>query len=389
MNKKTIYRASRVLLAVLAAGGLAGCGKPAGGPPKMQFPVKMTPAVQMDAPIIINAFGTTKEQLNVDIVPQVSGQLLKTFIKDGAVVTNEQPLFQIDPRDYAARVQQAEAALAADKAQQELARLTVERNQPLLEKKLISPEDYDTIKTKLAAVSAAVQADEAQLALARLSLMRCTITAPLAGVCSVRYADDGNLVAAGLTRLVNIRSYDPLFVDFSVSEEYLPLLRRALAAGPVKLELVPRGETNTYTAALEVLDNAVNSLTGTIQLRGSTPNPDQRLWAQQFVSVRVHAGLVPGAVMVPEGAVQFGKQGPYLFVITAQSAAELRPVQLGVRVGDLVQVLSGVKPGENVVVLGQLMLFPGAPVMDASKPPPAPAASAAAPTATKAGHAGK
>lgn len=371
MKTKTIFWMTRAGVALAVLVTLAGCGKHEEAPPAMQFPVKMTPALQMEAPVLVNAFGTTKERMSVDIVPQVSGQLLQTFIKDGAVVTNGQPLFQIDPRDYAARVQQIEAAIAADKANLELARLTMERNQPLLAKKLISAEDYDTIKTKVAAAAAALQADEAQFALASLNLARCTITAPLSGVCSVRYADDGNLVAAGQTRLVNIRSYDPLFVDFSVSEEYLPLIRRALAAGSVKLELIPRGETNLYAGTLEIIDNAVSSMTGTIQLRGLVPNPDLKLWAQQFVTVRVHAGLVPGAVMIPEGAIQFGKQGSYLFVVNGKNTAELRPVQMGVRVGDLVQAVTGVKAGENVVVLGQLMLFPGAPVVDATKPPPA------------------
>ena len=370
MNVKIIFGMTRPLVMLAAITLLAGCGKEA-PPPKMAFPVKMTLAVQMDTPVVISAFGNTKERMSVDMIPQVSGQLLQTFIKDGAIVTNGQPLFQIDPRDYAARVQQAKAAIAADKANLELARLTVERNQPLLAKKLISAEDFDTLKTKCASAEAALQSDEAALDLANLNLSRCTITAPLAGLCSVRYADDGNLVAAGMTRLVNIRSYDPLFVDFSVSEEYLPLIRRAVAAGPVKLELVPRGETNVYTGKLDFIDNAVSTMTGTIQLRGSAPNADLKLWAQQFVSVSVHAGSVPGAVMVPEGAVQFGKQGPYLFVINKENKAEMRIVQLGVRYRDLLQCVSGVAAGENVVVLGQLMLFPGAPVMDATKPPPA------------------
>lgn len=388
MKMKNFQEILSVCAVGLLALGLAGCGKHDAPPPKMAFPVKMAQAIEMNAPILINAFGTTKEQMSVDIVPQVSGQLLQTFIKDGAVVTNGQKLFQIDERDYAARVQQTAAAIAADKAQLELARLTMERNQPLLEKKLISPEDFDTIKTKFAAVSAALQADEAAHALAQLNLTRCTITAPLAGVCSVRYADDGNLVGAGVTRLVNIRSYDPLFVDFSVSEEYLPLVRGALVAGPVKLDILPRGDTNIYSAKLDMIDNAVSTMTGTIQLRGSAANADLKLWAQQFVTVRVHAGMVPGAIMVPEGAVQFGKQGAYLFVITDKNTADMRVVQLGVRVGDLVQVLGGVKAGENVVVLGQLMLFPGAPVLDASKPPPAQPPAAAAPVA-KGEHAGK
>ncbi len=379
MNMETIFKVTRTGLLLLLLVALAGCGKKQAAPPAMKFPVKLTPALQMEAPVLISAFGTTKERMSVDIVPQVSGQMLKTFIKDGAVVTNGQPLFQIDPRDYAARVQQVEAALAADKANLELARLTVERNQPLLEKKLISAEDFDTLKTKAAAAAAAQQADEAQLALAQLNLSRCTITAPLEGVCSVRYADDGNLVNAGQTRLVNIRSYDPLFVDFAISEEYLSLVRRALAAGPVKLDLVPRGETNSYPGTLELMDNAVSAMTGTIQLRGSVPNPALKLWAQQFVTVSVNAGTVPGAVMVPEGAIQFGKQGPYLYVVNGKQTAELRLVQMGVRVGDLVQAVTGVKAGEHVVVLGQLLLFPGAPTVDTSQPPPAAPPAAAQP----------
>ena len=383
MNVKIIFGMTRPMVILAAITLLAGCGKQA-PPPKMAFPVKMTPAVQMDTPVLINAFGNTKERMSVDIVPQVSGQLSQTFIKDGAMVTNGQPLFLIDPRDYAAHVQQAEAAIAADKANLDLARLTVERNQPLLAKKLISAEDFDTLKTKCASAEAALQADKANLDLASLNLSRCTIIAPLAGVCSVRYADDGNLVAAGMTRLVNIRSYDPLFVDFAISEDYLPLVRRAVAAGRVKLELVPRGETNVYTGTLDFIDNAVSTMTGTIQLRGSAPNAQLKLWAQQFVTVNVHAGMVPGAVMVPEGAVQFGKQGPYLFVIDKENKAEMRIVQLGVRYRDLLQCVSGVAAGENVVVLGQLMLFPGAPVMDVTKPPPtAPPAGAKAADAKK------
>ena len=358
----------RMLLVGLVV-ALAGCGKQGGPPPKMAFPVKLTPAIKMDAPVLITAFGNTEDRLSVDIVPQVSGLLMKTYIEDGAVVANGQPLFLIDPRDYAARVQQAEAAVAADQANLDLARLTFQRNQPLLAKKLISTEDFDTLKTKVDAAAAALKADEAQLAQARLNLERCTITAPLAGVCSKRFVDEGNLVAAGQSRLTNIRSYDPLDIQFSVSEEYLPLLRHVMATDPIKLEIIPRGATNRFYGTLTFLDNAVDSTTGTILLRGQVPNSDMKLWAHQFIDVHIVAGTIPDAVMVPEGVVQFGKQGPYLFVVTPDSKADLRLVKMGVRVGDLVQIESGVKAGESVVVLGQLMLFPGAPVMDVAKVP--------------------
>jgi membrane fusion protein, multidrug efflux system len=350
---------------------LTSCGK-RGGPHEMPpISVKTAAAVKMDTPVVINAFGNTKDRASVDIVPQVSGRLLNTYIRDGAVVTNGQPLFQIDSSDYAARVRQADGAVSADRANLKWNRITLDRNQPLLKNNLISTEDFDTLQTKLDAAKAQLQMDEAVLELAQLNLSRCTITSSVSGVCSRRYLDNGNLVAAGQTRLINIRSYDPMYVDFSVSEQYLPAVRRALAEGTVRIEITPRGDTNIYEGTVEFVDNAVDTQTGTILLRGQAPNPNWKLWAQQFVEVRAVVDLIRDAVMVPEGAVQYGKQGPYLFVVSKDGKAELRSVKPGVRHNDLIQIAEGVAPGENVVVLGQLMLYPGAAVTDMSKLPPA------------------
>lgn len=367
------------LLLAVAIGFSAGCNKKQdGAPPMRPQPVRATTALVMDTPLLINAFGNTEDRMSLDVVAQVSGLLVKTLIQDGAVVQPGQPLFQIDPRDYEVRVRQAEGALAADRAALALSRQTLERTLPLLEKKLVSREDVDILQTKVDATAAQVQVDEASLEQARLNLSRCTITAPWAGVCSKRLVDDGNLVTAGVTRLINIRSYDPIYLQFSVSEQYLQQLRAAKAAGAVSLEIRPRGDTNVYLGTLEFVDNAVNSQSGTIMMRGQAPNPELKLWAEQFVDVRIQAGRVPGAVMVPEGAVQFGKMGPYLFVISGESKAEMRQVQTGVRYNDLIQIVNGVAGGESVVVLGQLMLYPGAPVMDLSREPAAGAPAARA-----------
>ena len=342
------------------------CGKRGGPPQRLPVAVQTASALKMDTPVIIHTFGNTKDQASIDIVPQVSGKLVQTFVTDGAVVTNGQPLFLIDPSDYAARVRQVEGAVAADRANAKLSRLTLERNRPLLEKQLISKEDFDTLKARVDAAEAQLQADEAALELANLNLSRCTITAPIAGVCSKRSMDNGNLVAAGQTRLINIRSYDPMLIDFSVSEQYLPSIRRALAEGQAKIEITPRGDTNVYIGTLDFMDNAVNPMNGTLLLRGQAPNPDLKIWAQQFAEVSIFVDTVHEAVMVPEGAVQFGKQGPYLFVISKDGKAELRIVKVGVRYNNLLQVVEGVVPDENVVVLGQLMLYPGAQVVDMS-----------------------
>jgi RND family efflux transporter MFP subunit len=398
---KKRMRSALTIAACAALAVFAGaCGKKGGPSQAPPVSVVIGQAVKMDTPIIITAFGNTEDRVSIDIIPQVSGILQKIFIKDGEIVKTGQQLFLIDQSDYKARVKQAEGLVKADRANLELARITLERNKPLLDKNLISKENFDTIKTKVQAIEAQLQMDEGALEAAKLSLTRCTIKAPVDGVCSKRYMDEGNLVSAGMSRLTNIRSYDPIRVAFSVSEQYLPAIRSGMEAGKVKIEITPRGETNSYTGTLEFMDNAVNPATGTILLRGEVPNPNLKLWANQFVDVSIHVSVVPGAVMVPEGAVQFGKNGPYLFAVKMENrkdkdgketkvpVADMRLVKTGVRYNNLIQVLGGVDAGEPIVVLGQFMLYPGAVVMDLSKMPKGPAAGPGGAMAGKQGDKG-
>ena len=383
MNRYLRFAVMLVTGSTLAL-ALGACSNRQEGPP--QFPpaaVQTSLAVKMDTPVVFSAFGNTKDQVSVDVVPQVSGILVKTFILDGAIVTNGQPLFMIDPSDYAIRVRQADGLVAADRANLELSRLTLERNRPLLAKNMISAETFDTLKTKLDAATAQLQIDDAALDQARLDLSRCMVTSSVNGVCSKRFLDNGNLAMANQTKLTNVRSYDPLFVDFSVSEQYLDILRREMAAGKVRIEITPRGDTNSYAGELVCLDNAVNHQTGTILLRALVPNPDRKLWAQQFIEVRILAGIARDAVMVPESVVQFGKNGPYAFVVDKDNKAELRLVKPGVRYDNRLQIIEGVAPGEKVVVLGQLMLYPGAAVMEAAKAPAGGAPAGKAPAASE------
>jgi multidrug efflux system membrane fusion protein len=376
MNKETRFAGTLTACIVLSL-STGACAKRQPPPARPPSTVQTLPAARMDVPIVLETFGMTDEGASVDIVPQVSGVLTQTFITDGAVVTNGQPLFQIDPSDYAMRVRQAEGLVAAQRAALELSRITLTRNEPLLEKKLISNEGFDMLRTQRDAAAAQLQISEAALDQARLNLARCTVTSPLAGICSKRYLDNGNLATAGLSKLTNIRSYDPLFVEFSLPEQHVPLLRQALAGGEVRLTVRPRGETNTYSGSLEFIDNAVNSLAGTILLRGRVPNADLKLWARQFVTVTVFAGQVSDAVMVPEGAIQFGKRGTHVFTVSKENLTELRPVKTGIRFNNLIQIVEGVAPQDKVVVLGQLMLFPGAPVKEAG--PAAPPAATGKP----------
>jgi multidrug efflux system membrane fusion protein len=351
----------------LLALGAGACGKKGAMPPRPPAMVRLAPAVKMPASVVITAYGTTQDKESVDVVPQVSGVLQTVLVQDGAVVTNGQPLFLIDPRDYQMRLQQAEGMIAVDRSNLELARATLQRNQPLLEKRLISTDNFDVLKTRVASLESQLKMDEAAVDQARLNLSRCTLTAPLAGICSKRTLDAGNLATAGLTRLINIRSYDPLRLDCTVSEQYLPAIRRAMAAGPIPVDVTPQGDTNRFTGTLSFMDNAVNPATGTLLLRGEVPNPDLKLWANQFVTLRIIVDTLPDAIMVPESAVQFGKAGSYLYVTAASNTVAQRAVTTGIRDQDLVQITSGVAEGEVVVTLGQLTLYPGATVMDAGK----------------------
>ena len=359
--------------ALVLAGALAlvstACrrGGAGGPPPRPASPVQTAAAIKMDVPAILTGFGSTAERAGVDVVPQVSGTLIKRFFDDGAIVTNGQPLFLIDPSDYTLRARQAESLLTADRANRDLARLTLDRSRTLVEQKLISQEDFDTLQARLDAANAQLKGDEAALDQAKLNLARCAINAPMNGICSKHFLDEGNLAAAGVTRLTNIRSYNPITVEFAISERYLPVIRRAMQTPPVRIEVTPRGDTNSYVGTLVFMDNAVTPQTGTIALRGEVPNADLKLWANQYVEVRLFADVEHDAVVVPEGAVQFGKMGTYLFAVSSTNTAEMRIVKTGVRYNNLIQILGGVAPDDRIVVLGQLRLFPGAPVADLSQ----------------------
>jgi multidrug efflux system membrane fusion protein len=352
--------------------GLSACTPKNTAPPaRPPVTVQTALATAGDIPDLLSSFGITEERASIDLVPQVSGLLVETLIQEGETVTNGQVLFRIDPRDYALRVAQREGQMAAAQAQFNLGQSTLERNRGLLEKKLISSETFESLQTRRDAAAAQLQIEQAALDQARLDLSRCTLTAPIAGICAKRLVDTGNLVAAGQTRLINIRSYDPIEVEFSVPERHLSALRRALAAGSVPLEIFPRNDEFTVgTGTLVFINNAVDSQTGTILLRGRIPNPDLKWWSRQFVDIRIAAGRISQAVTVPESALQFGKQGSYLFVISGENKADLRRVKTGARIGNRIQIIDGVASGEKVVTLGHLMLAPGATVAEAAPPGP-------------------
>ena len=336
-------------------------------------------AEKKDVIVFIESFGNLDSPNNVDIKSQVTGQMMQAHFKEGDLVKAGDMLFTIDPSQYKAQLEKAEAALIQDLANLKLNKDTVERNRKLLEKELISQQDFDKLQTDVTSSEAAVKIDNANIDLAKINLNYCYITSPIDGVTGKRQVDPGNIITANTgPTLVNVKTIDPLYIDFTIPERDLGNVRKTMAEGKLKVVITlekderesgsaqgdMQKDGNSYEGELHFLDNAVNNTTGTVLLRAVVPNHDMKLWSGQFVSVRLHLSIKKNAVVVPYEAVQIGQQGNYVFVISPDKKAELRNVTVGSKEDDRIIIEDGVKAGETVVTVGQMGLKPGIPVAE-------------------------
>jgi multidrug efflux system membrane fusion protein len=308
----------------------------------------------------------------VQVQAQVSGVIMARHFQDGSEVKKGDPLFTIDPRPYKAALDQAKAQAALDQA-------TLKRQEDLRARKVISPQDYDIAVANAQKSQAAAEA-------AQVNFDYCFIKSPINGRVGLRNVDVGNLVGPSTPPLVTIQGLDPIYTDFTVAENDLPLVRKYLGGSNVKVETyLADGSITPRMGDLFFIDNAVQPGSGTVRARGVMPNPDRALWPSEFVRVRFILDILKDATLVPTQAVQVSQSGPFVFVVKSDNTVELRPVKPGQRQqGDLTVIESGVKPDETVVVTGQLALSPGAKVAPqpyAAQPPATPERSAAAKSA--------
>jgi multidrug efflux system membrane fusion protein len=358
MNKK-------ILVFILVFCFAFGCAKK----PKQEIhprPVETALAKIEDVPIYIDSFGNLNPPYDVDIAAQVTGKVIEARFSEGQEVRKGDLLFVIDPAPYKAALDKAEGALAQDLADLKLNQETLERNKKLLSRQLISQQDFDQFSTNVCASEAKVKMDRAEIELAKINLEYCYIRSPIDGRTGKRLVDPGNIVSANTgPALVNIKTIDNLYMDFTIPEVELTRVRKAMSEGKLKVDIFPeKDETNAHSGILEFLDNAVDNTTGTVLLRAIVSNRDRALWPGQFVTVRLILGIEKNAVIVPYEAVQLGQNGPYLFVVTAQNKADLRLVASGARWHNSLVIKNGVREGETVVTSGQLGLSPGMPVID-------------------------
>jgi multidrug efflux system membrane fusion protein len=315
-------------------------------------------------PLELIAIGTVEASASVAVRAQITGELTSVHFKEGDDVMQGQVLFTLDRRPLEAALKQAEANLARDLAQAANARAQAQRAQELATRGIATREQVETSTTTATALDATVGADRAAIENATVQLQYATILAPLSGRTGALMADPGNLVRANdATPLVVINRVSPIRVGFGIPERQLPLLKKHLEQGSLRVEARPSGDDqHASEGQISFVDNAVDQTTGMIKIKGMFANGDRRLWPGQFVNVVTVLATDPHATVVPSVTVQTGQQGPYVFVVKQDQTVEMRPVVVARTSGAETIIESGVQEGETVVTDGQVRLNPGSRV---------------------------
>jgi multidrug efflux system membrane fusion protein len=337
--------------------------KPSASFARPPAPVTVATAETRDVPVYLDEVGKCVAREVVSVQAQVTGRLTAIHFTDGANLRTGDPLFTIDPEPFQAALASSEANLAQAKAVLALARADFERTASLVATKILSQQDYDSKKSAAEVAEAAVGQAEAAVETARINLRYCSILSPIDGRAGHRLVDIGNVVAANGTPLLVIQRLDPIYVDFTVTEQNLTEVQRQMRRRPLGVEVrVPDLPSAPLTGEVTFLDNAVQVGTGTVTLRATVANRERQLWPGRLVNVRLILDTLPQAVVVPADAPQLSAKGPFVYVVSEDGTASLRPVTPGQRQGDLVVIARGVKAGERVVVSGQLGVTPGGKV---------------------------
>jgi multidrug efflux system membrane fusion protein len=343
-----------------AAAGKSGApGKGASGPTTAVIGT----VTNKEVPIYLDGLGTVQAFNTVTIRTRVDGQLQKIAFQEGQDVRAGELLAQIDPDPFRTQVQQAAAKKAQDDAQLQFAQVELKRNADLLTAKIVSQEVYDTQKATVNQLEAAVKADQAAIDNAQVQLNYTTITAPIDGRTGIRQADAGNIIRANDTNaLVVLAQLKPISVIFTLPEQSLGEIQRHQTESGLTVLAVDRDNSTTLDEGkLAVIDNQIDTTTGTIRLKATFPNPNLRLWPGQFVNARLLLEVRRGPV-VPSSVVQRGPEGSYAFVVKDDMSVEMRKIKVGPTEKDQALIETGLAPGEQVVVDGQYKLQAGSKI---------------------------
>jgi multidrug efflux system membrane fusion protein len=366
---------------LLIAHGNNGTHDAAGDPPPARsaaiLDVPVTPVVERTVPVYLEYVGTTDAIRTVTLQAQVTGYLLKQAVPDGSDVTRNELLYQVDPRSYQATLDSAQAQAEKDAAALEYASTSHHRNAILSKTGDVSTDMLQQSASTEQQDKAALAADRALIETARLNLHFTEIRAPFAGRLSVSQVHEGALISSAGTQLNTLVQLDPIYATFNPPDTDLPEIQQRQSKGTIPTDVsVGRAAVAQYHGRLTFLDNSITRGTGTITARATIENPNRTLLPGQFVHVRLHVADQPDTLLVPQVAVGSDQLGQYVYIVGPGNRLEQRYVTLGADYAPYVAVSKGLVKGERVAVGELLKLSPGAAVRPTSVPmPPAAAAT--------------
>jgi membrane fusion protein, multidrug efflux system len=368
-SKTSRVRFFAILTLAGLAAALAGCGgsktNTARASTQTVVPVSVATAQLRDVPVYLKGLGSVTASNTVSVKSRVDGQLAQVNFKEGQHVNQGELLAVIDPRPFQVALDQAQANLFRDQAQLKDAQLNYERYKSLLDESgAMSQQQVDTQKASADQLEGTVRADQTAIDNAKLNLVYSHITSPISGRVGLRLVDVGNMVhAADTNPLLVITQLQPIAVIFTLPEDNLQTVSQHMQKGTLSVEAYSRDDlTKLATGTLLTIDNQIDQTTGTGRLKAMFQNPDDALWPNQFVNVRLLLETHKGTTVIPSVAVQTGPQGNYVFTVKPDKTVAVNPVTVSFTQNNVASIASGVAPGDIVVVDGQDKLQAGSKV---------------------------